>query len=241
MVNPISPIRENFDRINERIEKTVDTCGRRREDVRLLVVTKAQPVEVIEAALAAGVRVFGENYPEESLPKIDVSRETPGVEWHMIGHLQRRKARIVAEHFDQMHSVDSVRIARRLERMLQEADRILPVLLEFNVGGEESKFGFPAWDENTWQALLPEVSKLLDLPHLKVTGLMTMPPLFMAAEEARPYFVRLRKLRDYLGEQFPDDNWHDLSMGTSGDFEVALEEGATYVRIGHAVLGERLK
>jgi pyridoxal phosphate enzyme (YggS family) len=204
-----------------------------------VVVTKSQPIEVVQAAIEAGVRILGENYPEEAVLKIQSLAEQSGVEWHMIGHVQSRKARLVADHFELLHSLDSLKLARRLDRFAAEANRVLPVLLEFNVGGEESKAGWEASQESDWEALIPDVSSLLDLPNLRVQGLMTMPPLETDPEDSRQFFQRLRQLRDRLASQFPQAAWRELSMGTSADFLVAVEEGATLVRVGTAIVGAR--
>jgi pyridoxal phosphate enzyme (YggS family) len=207
--------------------------------VRLVVVTKAQPVEVVAAAVQAGAVLLGENYPEETIPKMAALGKREGVSWHMIGHLQSRKVGIVAEHFDLMQSLDSLRLAEKLDRQLAALGRTLPVLLEFNVGGEESKFGWQAADEAGWDALLPEIEQVLALPHLRARGLMTMPPLFDDPVASRPYFIKLRKLSEWLMRRFGESTFTELSMGTSGDFEAAIEEGATYVRIGTAIVGPR--
>ena len=208
--------------------------------VRLVVVSKSQPVKVVQAAISAGISLFGENYVEEAIEKIATFKET-GVECHMIGHVQSRKAELVAKHFSMLHSLDNLKLAKRLDRFCNELGRTLPVLLEFNVSGEESKFGLPAWDEQRWPDLLPEVESILSLSHLKVSGLMTMPPYFTDVEETRPYFWRLRRLRTFLQERLPQAEWPHLSMGTSTDFLSAVQEGATYVRIGEAILGPRPK
>ena len=138
-----------------------------------------------------------------------------------------------------MHSLDSVRLANKLDRALDEAGRRLPVLLEMNVSGEESKGGWAAWDEKHWELLCAEIEQVAAIDSLIVKGLMTMPPLSADSEKTRPYFARLRQLRDWLGKKFPQIDWGELSMGTSMDFEVAIEEGATFVRIGTAILGAR--
>ena len=171
--------------------------------------------------------------------KIQSLAEQSGVEWHMIGHVQSCKARLVADHFALLHSLDSLKLAQRLDRFAAERDRILPVLLEFNVGGEESKSGWNASDEAQWNRLLPDVSAILDLPNLRVHGLMTMPPLETDPNEARRFFAGLRRLRDHLASQFSQVDWHELSMGTSADYPVAVEEGATLVRVGTAIVGAR--
>ncbi len=213
------------------IARAALSSGRAPGEISLLVVSKSQPVEVIEAAISAGVSRFGENYPEETLAKLVELKSQAKIEWHMIGHLQSCKARIVVEHFQMLHSLDSYPLAEKLERLLAESGKKLPALLEFNVGGEESKFGWPAWDETRWEELLPELSKILAMQHLKIAGLMTMPPLSEDIEESRPFFKKLRALSEYLSSSFPGTNFTELSMGTSADFEIAIQEGATMVRV----------
>jgi PLP dependent protein len=232
-------IGQRLDQIKKRIVRAALSCSRSPDDITLVVVSKAQPVEVIEAAISVGIRLFGENYPEETLVKIKGLQDLPEIEWHMIGHLQSRKARIVAEYFKMLHSLDSFQLAEKLDRLLAESDKKLPCLLEFNVGEEVSKFGWPAWDENRWKDLLPEISRILTLEHLQISGLMTMPPLMEEVEGARPFFRKLRKLSEYLSESFPGVNFSNLSMGTSADFEIAIEEGANIIRVGQAILGSR--
>ncbi len=177
--------------------------------------------------------------PNEIRLVVVTKSQPSGVEWHMIGHVQSRKARLVADHFALLHSLDSLKLAQRLNRFAAERNRVLPALLEFNVGGEESKFGWNARDASQWHALLPDVSSILDLPNLRLHGLMTMPPLGTAPEDSRRFFLRLRLLRDHLASQFPKADWHELSMGTSADYAVAVEEGATLVRVGTAIVGAR--
>jgi len=207
--------------------------------VRLVVVTKGQPLEVVRAAVEAGARTLGENYAEEAAEKIMHLKSQSDVEWHMIGHVQSRKARLVAEHFALCHSLDSLKLARRLDSFAAEHGRILPVLLECNVGGEAGKYGWNARDESRWEGLVPEAEAVAGLAHLRVRGLMTMPPLGADPQAARPYFERLRRLRDFLAERLPQAGWAELSMGTSADYEAAVEEGATLVRVGQAILGPR--
>jgi pyridoxal phosphate enzyme (YggS family) len=157
----------------------------------------------------------------------------------MIGHVQSRKARLVAEHFALLHSLDSLKLAQRLDRFAAEHNRVLPVLLEFNVGGEQSKSGWNASDDSAWDLLPSEIKPVLDLTNLRVRGLMTMPPLETDPENSRRYFQSLRRLRDHLAAAFPQAAWHELSMGTSADYVVAVEEGATLVRVGTAIVGTR--
>lgn len=239
MPDLVSSIRENYQYTLDQIVSAARKSGRDPGEVRLVVVTKSQPLEVVQAALEAGVRILGENYPEEAVQKIQSLAGQSGVEWHMIGHVQSRKARLVADHFALLHSLDSLKLAQRLDRFAAEANSVLPVLLEFNVGGEESKAGWEASDESQWQALFPEVSSILGLPNLQVRGLMTMPPLETEPEDSRRFFQRLRQLRDRLASQFPQTIWRELSMGTSADYPVAVEEGATLVRVGTAIVGAR--
>ncbi len=235
-------------RVLDKMAVSARKSGRLIESVRLVVVTKTQSLDVIEAALEAGARILGENYAEEAAEKIEALRgKSPAAaagngiaaEWHMIGHIQSRKAELVAAYFALVHSLDSLKLAQRLDRAAGALKREMPVLLEFNVGGEASKQGWPAWDEGNWAALLQEIEAVSALPNLKVRGLMTMPPLSTDPEAARPYFRRLGRLRDYLAKHEPATSLDELSMGTSADFEVAIEEGATLVRIGQAILGPR--
>jgi pyridoxal phosphate enzyme (YggS family) len=232
-------IAENFKRVSDRLEVAATSVGRTGEQVRLVVVTKGHPVEIAHKAIEAGAKYLGENYVEESLPKIATVEKESGVEWHMIGHIQSRKARKVCEHFDWVQSIDSIRLATRLDRFASEMGKQLPILLECNVSGEETKYGWTAWNELEWNDLADEISPILEMSHLTLRGLMTIPPFFLNPEQARPYFVRLRKLRDYLAGKFPDNDWHELSMGMSADYEVAVQEDATIVRIGTAILGKR--
>ncbi len=239
MTGLVTSIHENYQMVLDQIASSARRAHRNPEDIRIVVVTKTQPLEIVQAAMQAGIHIFGENYPEEGVMKIQSLAAQSGVEWHMIGHVQSRKARLVADHFALLHSLDSLKLAGRIDRFAAEKNHVLPVLLEFNLGAEESKSGWDAADESRWNALLPDISSILDLPHLRVEGLMTMPPLETDPQESRRFFQRLRLLRDHLANQFPRANWRELSMGTSTDYEVAVEEGATLVRVGTAIVGAR--
>jgi len=239
MPDLVSSIRENYEYTLSQIALAARKSNRDADEIRLVVVTKSQPLDVVQAAFDAGIRIFGENYPEEGVTKIQSLTGQSGVEWHMIGHVQSRKARLVADHFALLHSLDGLKLAKRLDRFAAEGNRILPVLLEFNVGGEKSKSGWNAKDESQWKAFTPELAELLDLPGLRVCGLMTMPPLGTDPEASRRFFRSLRRLRDHLATLFPNADWHELSMGTSADYAVAVEEGATLVRVGTAIVGAR--
>ncbi len=239
MSETIESIHERFLRVLEKISVAARGAGRKAEAVRVVVVTKTQPVDIVRMAIEAGVRLIGENYAEEGAEKIEALYLQTGVEWHMVGHVQSRKAPLVAQHFSFVHSVDSVRLAQRLDRAAREYGRVLPVLLEVNVSGEQSKYGLPGWASQQWGELLPTVESVSQLAHLHLCGLMTMPPLDPDPESARRYFRKLRSLLDALKRRAPEVEWRELSMGTSADYEVAVEEGATLVRIGQAILGPR--
>jgi len=237
-------IRGNYTRVLEQIGEAACSVGRDPATIRLMVVTKGHPVEAVQQAIAAGIRLFGENYVEEAVEKIQtissqISSLEGKLEWHMIGHLQSRKARQVCEHFACLHSLDSLKLGERLDRFAGELGRRLPVLLECNVSGEQTKFGYPVWREEAWKDLVVEFAHLEALPHLQVVGLMTMAPFFDDAEPARPFFQRLRRFQSFLERNAPQTDWKELSMGMSGDFMVAVQEGATIVRIGTAIMGAR--
>lgn len=232
-------IAHNYQKVLTRIERAALSAGRNPDTVRLVVVTKGHPPEVVQALVAAGAKYLGENYVEEAGPKILMFSGQSEVEWHMIGHVQSRKARQVCELFSFVHSLDSYKLAARFSRFAVNFGRTVPVLFECNVSGEETKFGWPAWRERDWEKLIPEFEQILLLPGLEVRGLMTMAPFSSDPEQARPCFRRLRLLREFLARRLPDVEWNELSMGMSADFEIAIQEGATLVRVGTAILGER--
>ncbi len=223
--------------VQERIATAAARAGRDPAEIALIAVTKTQVPSTIQAAYDLGLRDFGENRVEEAEAKVGELPEDST--WHMIGHIQSRKARRVLSLFDIVHSVDSVKLARRLDRLSEEESRRLPVLLECNVSGEESKYGFEAscWKGDSAQRaeLWAAVEEILRLRHLEVQGLMTMAPIVVDPELVRPVFVALRQLRDELSGAFPWVEWGTLSMGMTDDFEVAIEEGATHVRVGRAI------
>lgn len=234
-----SDIHARIQAVQEKIEKAAARCGRDAGDVTLVVVTKAQPVEVVQAVIDAGARVLGENYPEETTEKIPHLNIPETLSWHMIGHLQSRKSKLVAEHFHYLQSLDSLSLARKLDRHLEEAGRKMDVLLECNVGEEETKHGWGVSSSSELNSFYADIEAISNLPNLRIRGLMCMPPLFEDAELARPYFLRLRRLRDDLRRDYPMLDWSALSMGTSVDYTVAIEEGATFVRVGTAIVGPR--
>lgn len=235
----LEKIAENYERVLEKISQTAQESGRSPADVNLIVVTKGQPLEAVQAIVEAGAECLGENYVEEAVEKILVVSGQVRVEWHMIGHVQSRKASPVCEHFAWVHSLDSVKLARRLDRFAGEYGRKLPVLMECNVSGEQSKYGWSAWNEADWPGLLLEFEQIVNLSNLDVRGLMTMAPFLEDPQAARPYFKRLRLLKDYLAVHLPQAKWDQLSMGMSADYIPAIQEGATMVRIGTAIMGPR--
>jgi pyridoxal phosphate enzyme (YggS family) len=237
----------NLARVQERLAGAALRAGRDPSDVTLVAVSKTHPPDVVIAAYEAGVRHFGENRALEGADKIPVvaaALSGPRPTWHMVGHVQSRKAQVVVAHFDCVDSVDRLKVARRLSRFAQDAGRTLPVLLECNVSGEETKYGFDLqdWERNKprREAFFAAVEEILVLPGLLVQGLMTMAPFVASAETVRPVFASLRGLLEALRERFPAQDWRHLSMGMTDDFEVAVEEGSTLVRIGRAIFGPRL-
>ena len=231
-------ILNNYREVLVNIEKAAQLVDRSPETVKLVVVTKGHSAQAVKNAIEIGVKVIGENYVQEALEKMDSLKNYPDVEWHMIGHIQSRKSEKIAEHFDWVESLDRVKVARRLNNHLRVIDKDL--LLEFNVSGETSKSGIPAWDEDSWDNLLGVIEQFAVFERLKICGLMTMPPLFPNPEQARPYFQKLRRLKEFLETKIPSVSWKELSMGMSADYMIAIQEGATIVRVGTAIMGPRM-
>jgi pyridoxal phosphate enzyme (YggS family) len=225
---------ENIARVRERIAEAARRAGRDPAEVTLVAVSKTKPVELVEMAYNLGVTDFGENRVQEALPKI-AHLHAPAVRWHLIGHLQSNKAGKVVEPFFCIHSVDSLHLAQRLSRYAQEAGKRLSLLLQVNVAGEASKEGMAPSE-------VPELARqIAALPALAIEGVMTIAPLVENPEEVRPVFRELRLLRDRLRAEVTASDWRHLSMGMTDDYEVAIEEGATIVRVGRAIFGERAK
>lgn len=223
---------ENIARVQARIAEAARRVGRDPAEVTLVAVSKTRPVELVEMAYTVGVTDFGENRVQEALPKI-AHFHPPALRWHLIGHLQSNKAGKVVGAFSCIQSVDSLHLAHRLSRYAQEEGRRLSLLLQVNVAGEASKEGITP-DE------APELARqIVALPALTVEGLMTIAPLVENPEEVRPVFRALRHLRDHLRARVTESAWTHLSMGMTDDYDVAIEEGATMVRIGRAIFGNR--
>jgi len=221
--------------VRERIGAAARRAGRNVDDVTLMAVSKTVPPELIRAAYLAGVRAFGENRVQEFAGKVDAVRDLVAAEWHMIGHLQSNKAGKAAELFNAIDSVDSLKLAEKLNAAAGKLEKKLAVLIEINVGGEEAKSGVRPESRELEEIL--QAAPQLD--HLALRGLMTIPPFTDDPQQARVYFQNLRELRDKISQQFPNINMNVLSMGMSHDFEVAIEEGSTCVRVGTAIFGKR--
>jgi len=225
-------VRNNIEHIRERIAEAALRSGRNPEDVKLMAVTKTVDDERIMEAIQCGVDIIGENYVQEAKRKIEKMGHS--IEWHLIGHLQSNKAKYAVRFFDMLHSVDRMGLARELDRRSAMNDRVMPVLIEVNISGEETKSGVPRGE------VIPLIREVAELEHLAVRGLMTLPAWFDNPEDARPSFAGLRELRDMIVDaNIPGVEMRELSMGMTDDFEVAIEEGATIVRIGRALFGER--
>lgn len=241
------PLAEAIARVKDRMAAAARRAGRNPAEITLVAVTKTFPVETLLQAYQLGLRDLGENRVEEAQKKIpdfrfqisnfhlppstfDFSPSNPC--FHMVGHLQSRKAREAVTLFDMIHSVDSIKLAQKLNRLCVEAGRVLPILLECNVSGEEDKYGFKLLAD-------ADVEAILSLPGVRVAGLMTMAPIVDDPPQTRPVFAALRRMAEQLSARFGAEHFKHLSMGMTDDFEVAIEEGATMVRIGRALFGER--
>jgi len=225
-------IAENLKHIQDSIISAAQRSGRNPASVKLVAVSKTKPTEAVKAALDAGQRIFGENYVQEFLEKAQHLPES--VEWHFIGSLQSNKVKYLVGLTRLIHSVDRLSLAQEIDRQWGKVDKTCDILLQVNISGEATKSG------TTTEELIHLTREVALLPHLRVKGLMTMPPFFDEPERARPYFRELKRLSELLAaEGIPGITMEELSMGMSGDFEVAIEEGATLVRVGTAIFGER--
>ena len=226
----MSSVAENLERVRERIAQGATKAGRAVHEIELVVITKTHDAGRVREAIEAGQILFGESRVQEA--RVKISELPSNLRWHFVGHLQKNKIRHALPLFELIHSVDSLSLAQEINRIAEEEGMHPRVLLEVNVAGEGSKFGFPP------DKLRQDMEALLALPRLSIEGLMTIPPLAREAEASREYFVDLRKLRDRLETEFQMKLPH-LSMGMTNDFPVAVEEGATLVRVGTAIFGER--
>ncbi|HEU4770988.1 MAG TPA: YggS family pyridoxal phosphate-dependent enzyme [Candidatus Udaeobacter sp.] len=228
----MSLIAENLDRVREQIASAAAKSGRSADDVELVAITKTHPAEIVREAVEAGQTLFGESRVQEARAKIP--ELSSNIRWHFVGHLQKNKVRQALALFEMFHSVDSLALAQDIDRIAEEKGLYPRVLLEVNVAGEGSKFGFAAAD------LRKQMEALLVLPRLSIEGLMCIPPLAVESEDSRKFFVDVRELRDSLEKEFKM-KLSQLSMGMTQDFPIGVEEGATLVRVGTAIFGERSK
>ena len=225
-------LKENLESVEEKIQEACKKSGRNREDVTLIAVSKTKPVETLQEAYDLGVRVFGENKVQELTEKYDSLPKD--IHCHMIGHLQRNKVKYIIDKVSMVHSVDSVRLAEAIEKEAAKKDICMPVLIEVNVAGEESKFGLSV------EEVLPFLEEISSYEHLQVKGLMTIAPFVANPEENREVFQKLKKLSvDIAAKNINNVNMSVLSMGMTNDYQVAVEEGATMVRVGTGIFGER--
>ncbi|MBG0771277.1 MAG: YggS family pyridoxal phosphate-dependent enzyme [Anaerolineaceae bacterium] len=235
----VEKIKVNLEVIRLKIREAAEKSGRNPSAIQLIGVTKLLPLEVVQAGVEAGLSSFGENYPEQAIEKIEELKGVTDIQWHMIGHIQSRKTEIVCRYFDMVHSLDRIKIARLMDRYCGDLNRQMPVLLEVNLSGEESKGGWDAWVEDRWDGLLEPFTQIAEMENLRIMGLMSMPPLSSDPESTRPLYQRLRRLQAFLRRELPNVTWNELSIGTSFDYPVAIEEGATIIRVGTELFGRR--
>jgi pyridoxal phosphate enzyme (YggS family) len=231
-------LKANIANVKERIRKAALQAGRDPAGIDLIAVTKDKPAVVVKILAENGITRIGENYLQEAEFKIEILQDLE-IEWHMIGNIQQDKEKKIAFMFDVVHSVSSGKIAQELSRHAGEIGSKLPIYLEINTSGESTKFGWTVSDQESIQNLASEFEEILGLPALDVQGLMTMAPYSRNPEDSRPYYKQMREIRDALHTLLPGSSFPGLSMGMSGDFEVAIDEGATVVRIGTALVGPR--
>ncbi len=226
-------MKERLARINKRIADAAIGCGRIPESVRLVAVSKTVNADRVTQAIDAGAAILGENYIQEARDKFNTLYER-SVQWHFIGHLQSNKAKYAVRMFDLIHSVESFKLAKALDKEARKNGKVQDILIQVNISREETKSGITETDA------VELIEQISGLENLRVKGLMTMPPFFDAPEQARPFFHQLARLRDRIVERnIPGVSMQELSMGMTGDFEVAIQEGATLVRIGTAIFGAR--
>ena len=225
-------LKENLSVVEENIKKACEKAGRDRNEVTLIAVSKTKPVEMLEEVYDTGIRNFGENKVQEMCEKMDVLPKD--IKWHMIGHLQRNKVKYIAGRTELIHSVDTYRLAEEINIQAKKKNIIIPILVEVNIAGEESKFGSSAEDA---MLLVEDISKL---ENVRIKGLMTIAPYVEDAEENRPYFRKIKQLAvDIANKNIDNVSMEILSMGMTGDYMVAIEEGSTMVRVGTGIFGAR--
>ena len=232
----MATIKENLDKIKTQIFETAESCDRRPDSVRLIAVSKKKSVKTIQEAIEAGAKHFGENYIQEAVEKIDIIAND-SITWHFIGHLQSNKAKFAVKYFEYIHTVDKLKLAKEINKQAKKIDKIQKILLQINIGEELTKSG--ARIENAID-LARQINETHGFENLSVQGLMCMPPYFTVPEKARTYFKQLVQIKDkIIGNKFDTVVMRHLSMGMSNDFKVAIDEGATMVRVGTSIFGNR--
>ena len=226
-------LKENLEEVEEKIAKACEHAGRAREEVTLIAVSKTKPIEMLQEIYDEGVRVFGENKVQELTEKYEVMPKD--MKWHMIGHLQRNKVKYIVDKVTLIHSVDSLRLAETISREAEKKGVTVPILIEVNIAGEETKFGLSSKEE-----VISLTEQIAALPNLSVKGLMTVAPPVKDPEENRPFFREIRQLSvDITNKNIDNVSMEILSMGMTNDYTVAIEEGATMVRVGTGIFGAR--
>lgn len=239
MTAQVETFDENLAHVRRRIAAGAGRAGREADQVEILPITKGHPDEAVRTAYEHGFRAVGENRVAEGLDKRRRLVDLQDLRWEMVGHIQSRKASDVAPSFDRVQSLDRMKIARHLDKHARRAGRVLPVMLECNVSGEESKYGWRLDDRKDWAAIVEPFGRILEMENLHIQGLMTLAPWVDDESIVRGTFRKLRELREYLRVELPQGEWEHLSMGMTDDFEWAVEEGATLLRLGRALFGER--
>ncbi|TAL69558.1 MAG: YggS family pyridoxal phosphate-dependent enzyme [Bacteroidetes bacterium] len=227
-------IKINFEQIQRRVFEAATGCGRNPEEITIVAVSKTHPLELIKAGMDAGIKVFGENYAQELKEKNDaLGIESKNIHWHFIGHLQTNKVKLIAPYVSIIHSVDSLHLAEEISRQAQKYNRTIEILLQVNTSGEESKSGCDPDDIYTF------AKEAIQIPNLNITGLMTIGSFTDNIIQIRKEFRMLRAIRDELNNNYGIHQLRNLSMGMTGDFETAIEEGSTFIRVGTAIFGQR--
>ncbi|MDK2810625.1 MAG: dependent protein [Petroclostridium sp.] len=230
----MTQLKDNISNIRTRIAQAAERAGRNAEEITLVAVTKTVDAGIINEAIKLGINHIGENKVQEIIQKYDLIDRTQGVKWHLIGHLQTNKVKYIVDKVDLIHSIDSVKLAMEVNKRAEKINKIMEVLIQVNVAGEESKFGISV---EQCDEFVKEISRL---PNIRVKGLMTIAPYTQDPEEVRPYFRKLKDLSiDIKQKKYDNVDMEYLSMGMTGDFEVAIEEGANIVRVGTAIFGQR--
>ena len=226
-------IKDNLDAIRKRIDKAATDAGRNPSEVKLVAVSKIKPAEAVIEAADAGADIFGENYIQEALEKAEIVNN-PDIAWHFIGHLQSNKAKFAVKIFDLIHSVDSLKLAKEINKQAKKIDKVQKILVQINISMEETKSGI---SEEETEVLIREISRL---ENVSVQGLMTMPPYYNEPDLVTPYFKRLKEISEIIkAMNLENVSMDELSMGMTGDFEPAIMAGSTFVRIGTAIFGSR--